>query len=377
MTRKGAVRLHQEGDGRADGLAAEVHRTASAAWSSRDFLPNLGDVRRRYALVRSMHTDQFNHHPGQLMMNCGPAVVRPAEHGNLADLRPGQRIAEPARLRRAEQPAAAPAAGRRTGRSGFLPSRRMPACCSATRANRCSTWATRRGCRRPAAARRSTRSTGSTATRFDEIHDPEIASRIAAYELAFRMQSAAPELIDLSGETAGDAGALRRRPRGPADVGGRRAAGRACSTRSPATACWRGGWSSAACGSSTSIHASWDHHSNLDTRADATTPDGRPADRRAAEGPEAARAARRDAGGLGLRVRPHAAGREPHRPPSVTGRDHHPFAFSIWMAGGGVKGGQVIGETDEIGWDVVEDPVHVNDFHATMLHLFGLDHTRS
>jgi uncharacterized protein (DUF1501 family) len=61
---------------------------------------------------------------------------------------------------------------------------------------------------------------------------------------------------------------------------------------------------------------------------------------------------------------------------TVTGRDHHPFAFTMWMAGGGVRGGQVIGETDELGWGIVKDPVHVNDFHATLLHLFGLDHER-
>ena len=61
---------------------------------------------------------------------------------------------------------------------------------------------------------------------------------------------------------------------------------------------------------------------------------------------------------------------------SVTGRDHHPFAFSTWMAGGGVKGGQVIGETDELGWGVTKDPVSVNDFHATILHLFGLNHEK-
>ena len=61
---------------------------------------------------------------------------------------------------------------------------------------------------------------------------------------------------------------------------------------------------------------------------------------------------------------------------AVTGRDHHPFAFSLWMAGGGIKGGQVIGETDEIGWNIVNDPIHINDFHATILRLFGLDHTK-
>jgi len=61
---------------------------------------------------------------------------------------------------------------------------------------------------------------------------------------------------------------------------------------------------------------------------------------------------------------------------AVNGRDHHPFAFSLWMAGGGIKGGQVIGKTDEIGWNIVEDPVHINDLHATILQLFGLDHLK-
>jgi uncharacterized protein (DUF1501 family) len=60
----------------------------------------------------------------------------------------------------------------------------------------------------------------------------------------------------------------------------------------------------------------------------------------------------------------------------VTGRDHHPNAFSLWLAGGGIKGGQVIGETDDIAWNVTKDPVHVHDLHATMLHLFGFDHTQ-
>jgi len=60
----------------------------------------------------------------------------------------------------------------------------------------------------------------------------------------------------------------------------------------------------------------------------------------------------------------------------VTGRDHHPYAFSTWLAGGGVKGGQVIGETDEIAWAAIRDRVHVHDLQATILHLCGLDHTR-
>jgi hypothetical protein len=58
------------------------------------------------------------------------------------------------------------------------------------------------------------------------------------------------------------------------------------------------------------------------------------------------------------------------------GRDHHPRAFTIWMAGGGVKPGITIGQTDDLGYNVVEDPVEVHDLHATILHLMGLDHTK-
>jgi uncharacterized protein (DUF1501 family) len=61
---------------------------------------------------------------------------------------------------------------------------------------------------------------------------------------------------------------------------------------------------------------------------------------------------------------------------SNTGRDHHPFAFSMFMAGGGIKGGQVIGRTDDVGWNIEEDPVEVNDLHATLLHLFGINHLK-
>ena len=57
-----------------------------------------------------------------------------------------------------------------------------------------------------------------------------------------------------------------------------------------------------------------------------------------------------------------------------TGRDHHPYSFSMWMAGGGVKGGQTLGASDEFGWHAIADRMHVNDFHATLLHFFGFDH---
>jgi len=123
-------------------------------------------------------------------------------------------------------------------------------------------------------------------------------------------------------------------------------------------------------------HASWDHHSNLD--AELAFNCGM------ADQPVAALLKDLKQRGLldeTLVVWMSEFGRTPlgenrNGNTNVSGRDHHPFAFTLWLAGGGVKGGTVLGKTDEIGWNVTEDPVHVNDFHATILHLFGLDHLR-
>ena len=70
-------------------------------------------------------------------------------------------------------------------------------------------------------------------------------------------------------------------------------------------------------------------------------------------------------------------GRTPQgEPRDMMGRDHHIEAYSMWLAGGGIKPGHIHGATDELGWGVTRDPVHVNDLHATLLHLFGFDHLR-
>lgn len=66
----------------------------------------------------------------------------------------------------------------------------------------------------------------------------------------------------------------------------------------------------------------------------------------------------------------------PNNPNEFLGRDHHPNAYSIWLAGGGIKGGQTVGETDELGFHIVKDRIHVHDLQATILHLLGIDHTR-
>ena len=126
----------------------------------------------------------------------------------------------------------------------------------------------------------------------------------------------------------------------------------------------------------TVMHASWDHHSNLDKEI---TYNAGMLDQ-----PAAALVKDLKQRGLLDETLVICAGEFGRTPLAEnrggakqnTGRDHHPYAFSLWMAGGGIEGGQVLGKTDDIGWFPVEDPVHINDFHATILHLFGLNHLK-
>ncbi|MBT5321980.1 MAG: DUF1501 domain-containing protein, partial [Verrucomicrobiales bacterium] len=211
-------------------------------------------------------------------------------------------------------------------------------------------------------------------SRFEKIHDPEIASRIASYELASRMQTAAPELIDLSKETTTTKkayGLNRPEPKG----GGRGQLGN--TYQDFARNCLlarrlveRG------VRIINIVYASWDHHSNLDPELKFNAG--------AVDQPIAALIKDlKQRGMLNSTMVTWSAefGRTPlgenrNGRTAGTGRDHHPFCFSMAMAGGGLKGGQVYGATDEIGWNIIEDPVHPNDLHATMLHQFGIDHKR-
>ncbi len=124
------------------------------------------------------------------------------------------------------------------------------------------------------------------------------------------------------------------------------------------------------------FHASWDHHSNLDQEL--------PFNASMADQPIAALLNDLKQRGLldttlvlwlsDFGRTPLGENRVGYK--KVTGRDHHPFGFTIWAAGGGVRGGTVIGETDDLGWSIARDPVHVHALHASILKLFGFDHER-
>ncbi|MCC6489285.1 MAG: DUF1501 domain-containing protein [Candidatus Hydrogenedentes bacterium] len=340
-----------------------------------DLLPHIGTCADDIALIRSMHTDAFNHHPGQLMMNTGVMTFgRPVMGawinyglGSESQNLPGYVVLSAGR---------GTTGGASNWSSGFLPSTYQ------------GVLFRNQGdpvlhLSNPANLPHDCQRLGLDAIRdlnqmrYREPQDPEILSRVATYELAGRMQSEAPELFDFSQENADTLEAY----------GVNRSEGEKWkSLRS-------GGPDEFQTFASNCLlarrlvergvrfiniyHATWDHHEDIDNRL--------PFNCMMCDQPIAALIKDLKQRGLldsTMVVWGGEFGRTPlgenragFRKPN-TGRDHHPFAFSMWMAGGGVKGGQVIGKTDDIGWDIVEDPIHVNDLHATMLHLFGIDHER-
>jgi hypothetical protein len=194
-------------------------------------------------------------------------------------------------------------------------------------------------------------------------HVDAVESAIANYELAFRMQSAVPDLMDISRETE----ATQRMYGLDAKTKGTASFARQCllarrlverGVRFVELTCPNLG------------HDRWDQHRDLEK--------GHADNALAVDQPIAALLADLEQRGLldeTLVVWSGEFGRTPFAQGS-NGRDHNPFGFSLWLAGGGIKGGTIYGQTDEYGYKAIENKVEIHDLHATMLHLLGLDHTR-
>jgi len=196
---------------------------------------------------------------------------------------------------------------------------------------------------------------------FEQLGDPEIQTRISQYEMAFRMQTSVPELIDLSKESAETLSAY-----GP-DV---TKLGTFASSAIMARRLIERGVRVVQV-----LHRGWDQHGNL------------PADLRLQcediDQPTAALLTDLKQRGLldsTLVVWGGEFGRTIYSQGTLTktnyGRDHHPRNFCMWLAGGGIKGGVVYGETDDFSYNVVENPVHINDLNGTILHCLGIDHEK-
>ena len=337
-----------------------------------DFLPHIGGCADDLLLVRSLYSEQFNHHPGQLLMQCGRASFGLPSMGSWLtyglgsasnDL-PGYVVLTSGR---------GSSGGATLWQSGFLPS-----VYAGVRFR--NTGEPVLNLSNPAGLPPVLQRRGLDVLRqinngrLQQQRDPEIASRIANYELAFRMQSAAPDLIDLTGETAATR-ALYGVDRSETKKGGRGKAGNTYQSFSRNCLLARR-LVERGVRFVNIVYASWDHHSNLDNELAYNT--------HVVDQPIAALITDLKQRGMledtmvvwGAEFGRTPLGENRGGRPNVTGRDHHPFSFSMFLAGGGLKGGQVYGASDEIGWGVAEQPVHINDLHATMLHSFGLDHLK-
>jgi len=197
--------------------------------------------------------------------------------------------------------------------------------------------------------------------RLDEYADPEISTRITQYEMAFRMQTSVPELTDLSKEPASTFDLYGEDARKPGTFAANCLLARRLAERGVRFI--------------QLFHRDWDHHGKL--------PQDLP--KRCKETDQAAAALVTDLKSRGmldetLVIWGGEFGRtvycQGRLTPTEYGRDHHPRCFTIWMAGGGVRPGITLGETDDYGYNITKDPVDIHDLQATILHCLGIDHTK-
>ena len=321
-----------------------------------DLLPHIGSIADEICVVRSMVTEQINHDPAHAFMNSGSILKgRPSMGswllyglGSETQNLPGY-VVMVSRGNFPDQPISA-----RQWSSGFLPSKFQgvqfqskgdavhyvgspEGVCQSTQRQVIDEVQRLNGLLR------------------DHHYDPEIETRIAQYEMAFRMQSSVPELTDMKGE-----------PQHILDMYGVKEAG-------------DGSFASNCLLARRMLergvrfvqlyHRGWDHHKDIEQQMPYS----------ASLTDQASAALVKDLKQRGmledtLVIWGGEFGRTPMG--QGTGRDHHIKAFSLWMAGAGIKPGHVYGATDELGYATIQDTVHVRDLHATLLNRFGIDHAR-
>ena len=217
--------------------------------------------------------------------------------------------------------------------------------------------------RAPTAARCSTRSSSSTSANFERFGDPETQTRIAQYEMAFRMQTSVPDLTDISQRIRGDAATCTaRRASKPGSFAHSALLARRLVERGVRVV--------------QILHRGWDQHGNLPQRLAQPVQRHRSGHRRAADGPEAARACstRRWSSGAASSAAPSIRKARSPRP-TTAATIIRAISACGWPAAAS-SGGIVYGETDDFSYNIAEKPVHVNDLNATILHCLGIDHER-
>ncbi len=325
-----------------------------------ELLPHHRQIVDKICFIRSMHTDVFNHGPAKIFMNSGsPQPGRPSMGswitygiGSQCDDLPGFVVLQSGPR--------GPRAGAALWSSGFLPSRHQGVpfrssgdpIVNLTSPNGFEGGRSRDFYDAVAAMNRK---------RFDATGDSEIETRIAAYEMAYQMQSSAPELMQISDESQETLDMYG------AKVGGASFANNCLLARRMVERGVR---------FVQLYHTDWDHHGGPNQTL------GKDLEKCCPQVDQASAALINDLEQRGLLdetlvVWSGEFGRTPMgetRDNKVGGRDHFIDAYTLWIAGGGIKPGIAYGETDELGLSITENPVHVRDLHATILHLLGIDH---
>ncbi|MBE0544103.1 MAG: DUF1501 domain-containing protein [Verrucomicrobia bacterium] len=320
-----------------------------------ELLPHLAEIVDDIAIVKSMHTDAFNHAPGQILMSTGSQQFGRPSMGAWTTYGLGSESQDLPAFVVFSTGSKGPSGGASNWGAGFLPSVHQGVMFRSV-GDPVLYLSNPKG-----VDEKIQRDTLDTVKRLNErrldvVGDPEIATRINSFELAHRMQLTAPELMDISKESRATLEMYGAEP-------GKGTFPNACLL---ARRLVEKGVRFVEI-----FHEAWDQHGNLvgDLKKNCRDTD------------QPAAALIKDLKQRGLLddtlvIWGGEFGRTPMVQGGDDGRDHHPNCFTMWLAGGGVKRGITIGESDEFGFNVTRDKIHVHDLHATILHLLGFDHTK-
>ncbi|MDG2470220.1 MAG: DUF1501 domain-containing protein [Pirellulaceae bacterium] len=320
-----------------------------------ELLPHLSSVGDEICLIKTLHTTQFNHAPAQLFFQTGfERFGRPTLGSWLSYGLGSENQDLPAFVVLITGSVAG--AGNSLWGSGFLPTEHQGVEFR-SKGDPVLFLSNPKGVDRSDRRQVVDGINFLNSQRLMDVGDPEISTRIKQYELAFRMQASVPELMDISQETKQTHQMYGTTP-GKSSFANNCLLARRLVERGVRYV--------------QLFDQGWDHHGGLFKSL--------PAKAKQVDRPIAALIQDLKQRGLleeTLVVWGSEFGRTPMQQSNATvGRDHHKDAFTVWMAGGGVKGGMTFGQTDELGYFPVENPVEVHDFHATLLHLLGLDHQK-
>jgi hypothetical protein len=338
------------------------HGKSGAELSS--LLPHLASVADDIAFVRSMHTTQFNHAPAQIFMNSGHQIPGRPSMGSWLTYGIGSESSDLPGFVVLLSGQNQPDGGKSCWGSGFLPTVYQGVQFRA-QSEPVLFLANPEGVAAETRRRSLDLLKDLNQSHQADVGDPEIATRIASYEMAYRMQTSVPKLSDLSTEPREVHEMYGTEPGKASFANNCLLARRLVERGVRFVQLYHRGWDT---------HGSSNNEDIVNKLAMLC---------RETDGPTAALLKDLKQRGLldsTLVVWGGEFGRTPMNEARsgsrFLGRDHHPRAFTMWLAGGGIKPGVTVGQTDEIGYNVAEEPVSVHDLHATILHLMGIDHTR-